>query len=492
MLDFFKALAYNADSPLVFNSVLFFILFTAFYGVYINFFERIRVRNILLLAFSLYFYYKISGFFVILLVLMATSDFFLGKAIFNSKTDSRKRWFMAISIIVNLGALCYYKYTNFFIQSWFGLQGVESPILLNIVMPVGISFFVFKSLSYIFDLNREMIEEPEKNYLDYVLYVSFFPNILAGPISKARNLLPQFKQQFVLTEEMVGKAIFLILTGAFKKVFIADYLAANFVDRVFDGPNFFTGFENLMASIGAMIQIYADFSGYTDIVIGIALLLGIVVEPNFNKPFLAKNITDFWRRWHMTLAQWLNEYLFYPLTYNLRSLKKLGVIIAVFVTFFVSGFWHGASWTYVLWGCSHGLALIWDIVSEGMRDGIKKIIPKNIYGFFSVFLTFLFLSLSVVLFKSADLKTAGMVYGKIFTDLNFSLAGQWISLYSKPFMLMVLAMALHFTPMTWNNYLVARYSKMSVGMKAVLAFIAILIIYQAYSSDALPFVYLEF
>ena len=492
MLDFFKALAYNADSPLVFNSVLFFILFTAFYGVYINLFERIRVRNILLLAFSLYFYYKISGFFVFLLVLMATSDFFLGKAIFNSQTDKRKKLFVAISVIVNIGALCYFKYTNFFIQSWFGLQGVESPILLNIVMPVGISFFVFKSLSYIFDLNREMIEEPENNYLDYVLYVSFFPNILAGPISKARNLLPQFKQQFVLTEEMVGKAIFLILTGAFKKVFIADYLAANFVDRVFDGPNFFTGFENLMASFGAMIQIYADFSGYTDIVIGIALLLGIVVEPNFNKPFLAKNITDFWRRWHMTLAQWLNEYLFYPLTYNLRTLKKVGVIIAVFVTFFVSGFWHGASWTFVLWGCSHGLALIWDIISEGFRDGMKKVIPKKVYVFFSVFLTFIFLSLSVVLFKSADLKTAGLVYAKIFTDLNFSLVGQWISLYSKPFMLMVLAIALHFTPMTWNNYLVTKYSKMSVWMKAILAFIAILIIYQAYSSDALPFVYLEF
>ena len=493
MENFFNSFKYSPNQPLIFNSVLFFILFTVFYLLYIAVFNKIKARNILLLIFSFYFYYKVSGPAVILLLIMASSDYFIGLGIFKAKKQAIKGWLLLLSLIINLGCLCYFKYTNFFLQTWLGItQPSQLPLVLNILLPIGISFYVFKTLSYVLDVYRDVIEYPERNYFSYLLYVSFFPNILAGPISKARDLLPQINKKLFITNEFIGKGFFLIMCGAFKKVFIADFLAANFVDRVFQSPNLFSGFENLMASYGATIQIYADFSGYTDIVIGIAFLLGFSIDANFNKPFLAKNITDFWRRWHMTLSKWLNEYLYTPLSFSFRKLRRIGIIFSLLITFFLSGFWHGPSWTYILWGLSHGIAMSYDILSDGFRDKIKKVMNIKVYNFISIFITFHFLSFSIILFKSADLTTARVVYSKIFNNLDFSLAKDWVRLYSMPFMVMVLAYILHYLPMSWNNYLTSRYTKLNWVFKTMIFVFAILFIYQAYSSEAMPFVYLEF
>ena len=410
-ISFLKNLLYNPHAPLIYNSVFFIFLFTLLYAVYVIVYRHIKTRNILLLVFSLFFYYKISGYYVFLLIAMATSDFLIGKKMATLQTDGKRKALMLLSVFLNVGALILFKYTNFLLNVFFGITtGESSPIILSLMMPIGISFFVFKTLSYIFDLYREMIDEPEKNYFSYLLYVSFFPNILAGPIAKARDLLPQFSEKLNLNKELIGRAFLLILIGAFKKVFIADYLGANLVNRVFDSPEFFTGWEGLMVVYGYAIQIYCDFSGYTDIVIGIAMMLGFTVQSNFNKPYLADNVANFWRRWHMSLSTWFNEYLFYPLSYSFRRLKQFGVIIAVLLTFFISGLWHGPAWTYIAWGTSHGIAIAFGLATVNIRSKLSKLNTGGIYKFLSVLITFHFLAFSMVLFRASSLQAALKVY----------------------------------------------------------------------------------
>jgi len=493
MKEFLSALLFQEGRPLMYHSVLFFILFAGFFLLYAFTTKKIALRNFLLLIFSLYFYYKLSGIFVLLLIVIGSSDYFIGRAIAATKKEKIKTLYLFLAIAIDLGSLSFFKYTNFALDSWFGIiENRPSPLVLNILMPIGISYYIFKTLSYIFDLKREMIEVPEKNYINYLLYVSFFPNILAGPISKARDLLPQFKEKITLTNEHFGKAFFLIIVGAFKKIVIADYLAANFVDRVFDAPRFFTGFDALMASYGATMQLYFDFSGYTDIVIGLALLLGFKIEANFNKPFLAQNISEFWRRWHITLSNWLNEYVFVPLSFSLKSLKRVGVLSAVLITFFISGVWHGAAWTFILWGSLHGVAIAWDVISQKPRKKLAKIIPKWIYSFISIFITFHFLSLSIVLFNAHSLQDARVIYEMIFTDLDFGLATQWISLYAMPFTVLILALVLHYTPMKWYEKTRRMFIKTPWILKILIIVVSFILIYQVFSTDAHPFIYLEF
>ena len=491
--DFLKNFLYNPHAPLIYNSVLFFALFTLFYLVYVFAYRNIKARNILLLVFSLFFYYKISGFYVVLLVLMATSDFLIGKKMAATPQLGKKKALMLLSVFMNIGALILFKYTNFLLNTAFGIAtGEPSPMVLSLMMPVGISFFVFKTLSYIFDLYREMIDEPEKSYVNYLLYVSFFPNILAGPISKARDLLPQFSAKLDLNRELIGKAFLLILIGGFKKVFIADYLGANLVDRVFDSPEFFTGWEGLMVIYGYAMQIYYDFSGYTDIVIGLAMMLGFTVQPNFNKPFMAGNVAEFWRRWHMTLSGWFNEYLFYPLSYTFRRFKQAGIILAVLITFFVSGVWHGPAWTYILWGTSHGLAIALTLATVNLRSRMAKSRAGGLYRFLSIFITFHFLAFSMVLFRAESLTAALKVYTLVFKHFDISVAGQWAQMYTLPLIIMLLAYALHYTPIKWNEYITRRFIAMHWLLKALVVSIGIILIYQGYSSDTQPFIYLEF
>ncbi|HNW99091.1 MAG TPA: MBOAT family O-acyltransferase [Bacteroidales bacterium] len=492
MTDFLNALTYNPNHPLLFNSVLFFLLFSFLYGIYVLVINKVKTRNIILLIFSLYFYYKISGIAVIILFCIATSDYFIGKGIFKIKKKPGKTILLFLSIIINLGSLFYFKYTNFFLKLWDSMQGGNDPLVYNIIMPIGISFFVFKSLSYIFDIYRGDIEQPEKKYFNYVLYVAFFPNILAGPISRASDLLPQFKEKISLSETNIGMGFFLIMCGAFKKIFIADFLAGNFVDRVFDAPDYFSGFESLMAGYGYMIQLYFDFSGYTDIVIGIACLLGFSIMPNFNKPFSSVNVTDFWRRWHMTLSSWLRDYLFTPLTLGLRNWKTFGIILSLIITFVLCGFWHGANLTFIIWGGLHALAMVWDVITNKSRSKIRKKTNKNIYKFISIFITFHFLCFSFIIFRAADVATAMKIYSKIFTSLDFSLFTQWVNLYLYPFLILIFGLVLHYTPMKWNVSLQNSFTKLHWILKAAVVVFAFILIYQVFSSQSQPFIYLEF
>lgn len=484
---------YSSSHIMVFNSVLFVGLFTAFYLIYILISNKITARNIALLIFSLFFYYKLSGLYIILMCVIAASDFLIGKAILATSKENRKFTLLLFSLTLNIGSLLYFKYTVFFtglFNTAFGTQ-LQAPVL-SLLMPIGISFYVFKSLSYIFDCYNEMIEEPEKNYFDYLLYVSFFPNIIAGPIVRARDLLPALKLKSVFTRERMSRAFFLLMLGVLKKYLVADFLWNNFVERVFNTPTLFTGLENLIAVYMGAVQFYYDFSGYTDMMMGISLLLGFDIANNFNRPFMAQNITDLWRRWHITLSTWLSEYVFTPLNYSLRKFKKVGVVFASILTFIISGIWHGPRLTYILWGAMHGLAIGWDVASQDLRRGWKSKLSPNGYRFISVFLTFHFVVFTIVIFDAPDLFYAGDMYRMIFTQTNFSLFGQWIAIYWGVFVIFFIALFLQFTPPTWKQHLIKGFDSLHFLLKVIVVFLVILFVIQFYNSEAQNFIYLKF
>ncbi|HNW89115.1 MAG TPA: MBOAT family O-acyltransferase [Bacteroidales bacterium] len=491
--DFLQSLLYHPQSPLAFNTMLFVTLFTLFYLVYVFIYKKTSVRNVLLLLFSLYFYYKISGVYVVSLVLIASSDFFIGKLMFVKKSKATRRNMLLLSLFINIGLLIFFKYTNFFLNVFFGITtGEASPYVLNLITPVGISYFVFKTLSYIIDIYKENINEPEKNYINYLLYVSFFPNILSGPILRASDLLPQFKQSLNFSKDFIGKALFLIIVGVFKKVVIADFLGVNLVDRVFESHVYFSSFEYLMAGYGYLVQLYFDFSGYTDMVIGIAMLLGFTSTPNFNKPFLAQNVSEFWRRWHITLSNWLRDYIFNPMSIRLRNLRNAGLAITVLTTFIICGLWHGANYTFLVWGTLHGLIMGWEVITRKQRMMIRKKVNPALYKGISIFITFHVLMFTFIIFRAPDIQVAADMLKKIVTGVDFSLAAQWFTAYKYPFFVLLAGILLHYTPTNWNTKLTSLFGRMHWTLQGFVIFVAVIFIYQFFSTEAQPFIYLNF
>ena len=308
---------YNENSPLLFNSVFFLFLFAAFAGIYALLKNKTSARLFFVICFSYYFYYKSSGFYFFLLAVVSLSDFIIGSFLGNVKRQTFRKMLVALSLIINLGLLCYFKYTNFLGEIFSNVfhDGKFQPY--NIFLPVGISFFTFQSLSYTIDIYRQQIK-PLINPLDYFFYVSFFPQLVAGPIVRAKDFIPQIRKPLYVSREMFGHGLYLIMSGLFKKAVISDYISINFVDRIFDNPTLYSGVENLFGVYGYALQIYCDFSGYSDMAIGIALLLGFTFPLNFNSPYKSASITEFWKRWHISLSSWLKDYVY---------IYHLGVIV---------------------------------------------------------------------------------------------------------------------------------------------------------------------
>ncbi|MBQ1204353.1 MAG: MBOAT family protein, partial [Alistipes sp.] len=305
-------LSYNPLSPLIFSSGLFLYLFVGFLAGYWLLKKTSRLRILYVVAFSLYFYYKSSGWYFVLLLLAATYDYLIGYSLYFTKGKTERKLLLAMSVVMNLSMLCYFKYTNFLIDLTNQLFGAGFLDFQNIFLPVGISFFVFQSMSYTIDIYRGQLR-PLDSWLDYLFYLSFFPQLVAGPIVRASDFIPQIRQKPVVTREMLGTALFLVLTGLFKKAVISDYIALNFVDRIFDEPLLYSGFECLMGIYGYALQIYCDFSGYSDMAIGLALVMGFRFPKNFDAPYRSATITEFWRRWHISLSSWLRDYLYISL-----------------------------------------------------------------------------------------------------------------------------------------------------------------------------------
>ena len=309
-IDFNKILeqlTYNPQAPVIFSSGFFLYLFVAFFAIYLLIFKNEKLRIFYLTAFSVYFYYKSSGWYFLLLLLLTISDFNLARLMAKTQKKAYRITLLISSLTINLGMLTYFKYTNFFFSSFYELM--HKPFeSFAIFLPVGISFFTFQSLSYTIDVYRNNIK-PLKNITDYAFYLTFFPQMVAGPIVRASDFIPQIFKTPHVSKEDFGKAIFLISAGLFKKAVISDYISFNFVDRIFENPTLYTGFENLMGVYGYALQIYCDFSGYSDMAIGIALLLGFKLNINFDSPYKSASITEFWRRWHISLSSWLRDYL---------------------------------------------------------------------------------------------------------------------------------------------------------------------------------------
>ena len=304
-------LTYNPQQPMIFSSGLFLFLFLGFSLVYVLLQKHTSACLLFVSAFSYYFYYKSSGFYFFLLGIVTVSDFLLARRMERTETPWKRKLLVTVSLCINLGLLCYFKYTNFFYEMLAPLwNGSFQP--LDIFLPVGISFFTFQSLSYTLDVYRRDLK-PLDHLLDYVFYVSFFPQLVAGPIVRARDFISQIRQPLVVTNEMFGRGVFFIVSGLFKKAVISDYISVNFVERIFDNPGLYSGLENLMGIYGYALQIYCDFSGYSDMAIGIALLLGFHFPLNFNSPYKSDSVTDFWHRWHISLSTWLRDYLYISL-----------------------------------------------------------------------------------------------------------------------------------------------------------------------------------
>lgn len=370
---------YDPARPLLFNSLHFLLLFAVFYGGYLLLLRRVNLRIFYLLVFSCFFYYKSSGWYLGLLILATAMNFGFGHAIYRSRHRLWRFFFLWCSILCSLGILGYFKYSHFVLNT-LSLTTGKSFGLQDIFLPVGISFYTFQTLSYTIDVYRKYLEplsaharsrmDWARAFMDFAFYVSFFPQLVAGPIVRAADFLPQIRAQVALSREAFGQAMILIMGGLFKKAVISDYIKVNFVDRVFDAPLLYSGLENLLAAYGYALQIYCDFSGYSDMAIGLALLLGFRLPENFRSPYLSGSIQEFWRRWHISLSSWLRDYLYISLGGNRRG--RFRTYLNLMITMLLGGLWHGANWVYVLWGGLHGMGLALERFFSGRKPANQQ------------------------------------------------------------------------------------------------------------------------
>ena len=428
-----KVFSFDPDSPLLFTQLQFWAFFCLVFSGFALVQKRRQMRNAYLFFVSLLFYYKTSGLFVGMLLLVTCSDFLIAQGIYavREKEAWKRKLLLGLSVILDIGILCYFKYAYFFvdvINQIFGTQfAVENVVARfanevvgenifsvdRIILPIGISFYTFQILSYTCDVYKGLIK-PVRNFLDFGFYVSFFPQLVAGPIVKASDFIPQLYRRFFLSRRMFGIAVFWIINGLMKKIILSNYLAVNFIDRVFTNPHLFSGFENLSALFLYSLQVYADFSGYTDIAIGLSLMMGFHLPANFDSPYKAPNCSNFWKRWHISLSRWLQTYLYIPLGGN-RSMgfgtcfwvifltasalilsgswwiaaiifiifsatiltgiycpdrrRKIYANLNSMITMLLGGLWHGASMNFIIWGGLNGVGMI---VFKFWRDmGLK-------------------------------------------------------------------------------------------------------------------------
>lgn len=485
-------LAYDASSPLIFSSGLFLFLFTGFLLFYAALHRTPTARIVYVILFSLYFYYKSSGIYFLLLIFAAASDYLIARGIYRAERPWTRRLLVLLSVAVNLGMLGYFKYTNFLVDMGNRLFGQGFLEFQNIFLPVGISFFVFQSMSYTIDIYRGQLR-PLDRWIDYLFYLSFFPQLVAGPIVRARDFIPQIRSNpVVVTREMFGAGVFLILTGLFKKAVISDFISLNFVDRVFDEPLLYTGFECLMGIYGYALQIYCDFSGYSDMAIGIALLLGFRFPKNFDAPYKSATITEFWRRWHISLSSWLRDYLYISLGGNRKG--RVRTYFNLMVTMVLGGLWHGAALRFVLWGGIHGMALalhkLWLSVVPGAKATGSEM--KRGWRIAGIFLTFNLVCFSWLMFRAESMQTVTLMLHQIFFDFNAPVIPQVLTGYTAVFAFIAAGYALHFVPARIDERIRNGVTQAPMALQVLLMAAMIWSVMQIKSSDIQPFIYFQF
>ena len=536
---------YNKEYPLLFNSSLFLGLFLVFYLIYILTKKHTYFRTLYVVLFSLFFYYKAGGEYFILLLASSVVNYIIAVLMHrNSENKHVSYFFLVLSVVANLSMLGYFKYTNFLIENFNQLFNGNLKFQ-NIALPIGISFYTFQTMSYTIDVYRKEIA-PAKNFLDFTFFVTFFPQLVAGPIVRAKDFIPQIYKKVTLTKEETSYALFLIIGGLLKKAVISDYISINFVDRVFDAPNSYTPFENLMATYGYSLQIYCDFSGYSDIAIGLALLMGFTLPINFRTPYQSQNITEFWHRWHISLSTWLKDYLYIPLGGNRKgsflgylfptlffaatiwwaygvskqSLIPLLAVFGVIVLFEVSillspnkrkslrshfnqlttmllgGLWHGANIRFIIWGALHGLALAFhksfrEIFPE--KNPEKKTFGKWLFSLLSIIITFHFVAFCWIFFRAKDLSSAMEVITNI-SKITYDPHQWWVIIegYRNICLLLLIGFLWHFLPQKWSNGLCNLFQRMPLLFKSVVLAFVFWLIYATASAGPQPFIYFQF
>ncbi len=473
-----------------FTSGTYYVFLIAVFFVYWAVAWRIRLRIVFLLAASCFFYALAGERALLLLVAISAIDFTTTRLMVRRNDRTMRRRLLLLSLTIDIGALCVFKYARFFIQSASGglsLLGITIPdSRLNIVAPIGISFFIFESLAYVIDVYRKDAE-PARSYADYLAFVSFFPTIVAGPILRAKQLLPQLRARHMLDSASGGQALFLIAVGLIKKIAIADYLSANLVDRVFDFPERFSSLEVLGAVYGYALQIYADFSGYSDIAIGSAMLLGFTLPVNFNAPYRALDLPEFWRRWHISLSTWLRDYLFFAIA-GPRARNSMVLYSVLIVTMLIGGLWHGPAWTFVLWGLLHGVGLVavraW--ASFRKRYGLAKR-NSRWSRFASVFITFHFVCFAWIFFRAETVERAFAVFSQL---LTFTVGKSNLAL---PLALVIaLGFLAHWIPDGLFEIALKGFVRLPAPAQACVLFALAMGLYFVASSDVAPFIYSRF
>lgn len=508
-----ELLLFDQRNPLLFNTGMFLLLFVGFLLIYQAMRRWKNAKLIFVILFSLYFYYKSSASYCFILLGVCVSDFVIGRLLGRVRERSRlkSRGLVLLSILINIGMLVYFKYFNLLASTFANITNTHFDAL-DIILPAGISFFTFRSISYIVDIYRGQME-PADNFLEYTFFLTFFPPLLAGPVVRAKDMLPQIKQNPVATHAMVAEGIFLIIAGIVKKVIIADYISGNFVNRIFENPDLYTGFESLMAMFGFTLQIYCDFSGYSDMAIGIALLLGFRFKDNFNAPFKSQNPTEFWRRWHISLSMWLRDYVYIPLGGNRHG--KFRTHVNKFVTMVVGGIWHGASWLYLTWGALQGALLVGHKLVKSLWYSPTKALPDHIAQrpmvdtlfrrLPNILLTMMFTMVGFTIFRfaianeganaiSIDDALAGMTSMKNQILYNFQpqYIKEIVTGYKIVFILLVLGYVLHFIPGRVSTYIKELMKKMHPLILTIILALFIIVAIQFKSADVAPFIYMQY
>lgn len=549
--DFPQIWSFSSKSPLNFTSIFFWLLFGFSLLFYALVYRKTALRNAFLFFISLFFYYKTSGVFFVLLIFSTLVDFAIGHGLYRTLSIWKRQVWVAISVLVNLSVLSYFKYPYFisdFLSEGFNINWVPMPVHAiwsnaylgtdfiesKILLPVGISFYTFQCLSYIIDIYRRKIE-PVKSPLDFGFYVSFFPQLVAGPIVRASEFIPQLYKPYKLTRAAFGLALFWIINGLLKKIVLADYVATNFADRVFAQPTLYSGLECLLALFAYSLQVYADFSGYTDVAIGVALLMGFTLTKNFNSPYKAINVGDFWRRWHISLSSWLRDYLYIPLGGNregsfasyiivftsffalaiMAESWKVPIFMAIFLlivffltrwvtafrkwlntninlmlTMLLGGLWHGSSWNFVLWGGLNGLGIIFYKFWKKIRPWNPK---ASLLGrTFGISTTLLFITFTRAWFRAETWDNALLILTRIWTAFDPSITFDILSGFWRPLSLMLAGYLIHWIPEIQKENYRLKFINSPLLVQWCSVLLVVVVLYQAMSSDSQPFIYFQF
>lgn len=496
--------SYSSKEPLIFTRFYFWAFFAVAMAGYSILYKKKTPRNAYLLLLSLFFYYKSSGVYLLLLVFSIIANYFIANGIYKSSIRTRRLSLLVLSVFINLLTLSYFKYSYLFVETINSIFGTGFKVINyfnlmldatgqfnldidKIVLPVGISFFTFQIMSYVIDIYRKKIE-PVEHILDFGFYVSFFPQLVAGPIVRASEFIPQIYKEYKISKYEFGMAVFIILNGLLKKLFISDYIAVNLIDRVFGNPATYTGFENLLALYAYSMQVYADFSGYTDIAIGVAWLMGYRLSPNFNSPYKAMHVGEFWKRWHISLSTWLKDYLYIPLGGNQKGEFRTNVNLMI--TMLLGGLWHGASWQFVIWGGLNGIGLL-------IYKQWKKISPFNgnkswPVRFYSIFLTFNFITLTRIWFRGESMPKADAMIGQILNAFHLSQIPVIMLAYKNILILLAFAFIIHWLPESFKSKYRMRFANLPLWAMSLIVVIVVIFIYQFQTFELQPFIYFAF